>query len=155
MAARRQLILTALAERLKAISIADGYQTDAGLGAIWLGQDIDLDEKDPGAVLLISAGVERFVGSQAKLYSEWPLSIKAVVKADLDDPLMSAEGMIADTQKAVELDDRTLGGLVNWNGQHGLILDSIAALEREPGSPTVGIEVVYIAKLQRSWGDPS
>ncbi len=156
MASRRQLILTALATLLETITIADGFNTDAG-NNVMLGQDVELGDNDPDAAILISPLTERFVPNQTKLYSEWPLSIKAVVKKfdDLDDSWIAVEQIIEDIQKAVEVADRTLGGLVNWNGSHGLILDSITALQREAGSNTVGMEVTYLAKLQRAWGIPT
>lgn len=153
MASRRLYILEALARKLEAITITNGFSTDAGLRVV-LGQDIDLAESDPDAAIAIVPGAERFASSQTKLYSEWPISIRAVVKADLDQPWLTAEQIIADIETAVEVSDRTLGDLINWNGDHGLILDSIASFERAPGSSVVGMEALFIAKIQRSWGDP-
>ncbi len=153
MASRRLYILEALAETLEQITLINGFNTDAGL-KVELGQDLDLAEADPDAAIVIVPGAERFDPTQTKLYSEWPLAIRAVVKADLDQPWVTAEMIIADIERAVEVADRTFGDLVNFNGAHGLILDSIASFERAPGSSVVGMEALFIAKLQRSWGDP-
>ena len=153
MASRRLYILEALAQKLEQITLTNGFNTDAGL-KVELGQDLDLGESDPDAAIAIVPGAERFSSSQTKLYSEWPIAIRAVVKADLDQPWLTAEQIIADIERAVEVGDRTFGDLVNWNGDHGLILDSIASFERAPGSSVIGMEALFIAKLQRSWGDP-
>lgn len=156
MSSRRQLTLAALAALLEGIAVSSGFNTDAG-AMVHLGQEVELGENDPGPAILIIAGIEKFGPSQTKLYSEWPISIRAVagvVDDNFDDAWAVAELVVADIEKAIEIQDRTLGDLINWNGAHGLILDSIQTVERDAGSSVVGIDVVYIAKLQRTWGDP-
>lgn len=156
MSSRRQLVLAALATLLEEVSVANGFNTDAG-AMVRLGQELELGDNDPDSAILIVSGIETFNQPQdRKLFSQWPLSIRAVVKVadDIDDAWMAAELIVADIEKAIEVADPTFGGLVNYNGNHGLILQSIETVERDAGSPVVGIDVVFIAKLQRTWGDP-
>lgn len=152
-ATRRRNLLAAITARLEAITIDGGFETDAGR-EIFLGQDADLGDNDPDAVLAVSFGEERPTSSQVKLCYDLPISIKAVVKANLDDPWMTIEDMIGDIKKAMELEDRTLGGLVNRNANHGILRGPVTALQRETGSSTVGAEVQYIAPLVEPWGAP-
>lgn len=156
MSSRRQLTLAALATLLEEITVANGFNTDAG-EMVHLGQDVELGENDPGPAILVISGIEKFDPAATKLYSAWPISIRAVagvVDNDFDEAWTIAELVVADIEKAVETADRTLGGLINWNGAHGLILDSIQTVERDAGSSVVAVDVVYIARLQRTWGDP-
>lgn len=159
-ASRREQVIGKILERLSAIKTADGFQTDAGAGPVWHGQNIELGDDDPDAVLGLAIGDEIPTGSLEKLTYDLPIEIQAVIKANLANPTLTIEAMVGDIKRAIEKEDRTLGRaldgslLVNGNGNHGLIRGGVASLPREPGSSTVGAGVVYRAKLVEVWGQP-
>lgn len=85
-----------------------------------------------------------------KLLIAWPISIQAVAKADLENVWLTIEAVVSDIKKAVELSDRTLGGLVEQHLQRG----STRTLPREPGTTTIGASVLYVANYSETWGAP-
>jgi len=148
-ASRRRLILEALKARVEEITVEHGFETDAGL-TVFLGETPALGPDDSTTAIAIVIGEEdpRYQG--AKFLIRLPLAIQAIARADLDQPWLAVEDVIGDIKRAVELEDRTLGGLVKSDLERG----SVQALEREPGSTTVGAEVVYFAIYSEGWGIP-
>lgn len=149
MASRRQLILEAIRTRLEAIQIDDGFQTNAG-SQLFMGEAPTLGEDDPDVAIAIVVGDDNpsYQGEQTML--AMPVMVQAIAKADLDDPYVAAEAVLADIKKAVELADRTLDGLVRRQIQRG----ATRTLPREPGSTTVGIGITYVAPYTELWGTP-
>ncbi len=146
---RRQQILEALLARVQQIERANEFQTDAGRHT-HLGEAVDLGPDDPVEAIALAVGEEvaRYQGEN--LYIELPVQVIALAKADLDQPWMAVEAVIADIKRAVETSDRTLGGVVRRMIQRG----SVVTLERQPGTTTVGASITYICPYVEAWGNP-
>jgi hypothetical protein len=76
--------------------------------------------------------------------------VAALAKADLDDPYLAVEAVLGDIKRAIELEDRSLGGLVDQRFERG----RTRPFEREEGSTAVGVIVPYIVPYYESWGAP-
>jgi len=148
-ASRRRLIMEAIKARVSEISVTHGFETDAGL-TVFLGETPQLGPDDPQTAIAIVVGDEEPQYQGAKFLIRLPLALQALARADLDQPWLAVEDVIGDLKRAVELEDRTLGGLVKSD----LERRSVVAMEREPGSTTVGAEVTYLFTYSESWGAP-
>jgi hypothetical protein len=142
---KRELLLDAT----KALLDATGYQ-------VYLGEAPAFGEDDPDEVIVVMVEPDEVDHKGEGFLVTVPLSIQAVVKAgvsalDFSRAYRSAETVIAAIKRAMEVEDRTLGGLVAWNG---LERGSTAPLEREPGSEFVGVSVQYRAPIEEGWGAP-
>ncbi|KKM81663.1 hypothetical protein LCGC14_1327480 [marine sediment metagenome] len=156
-ASRRRLILEEFRTRLQKIQTNNGFLTDAG-DTIFLGEHVTLGPDDPDTALAIvveedfrkpsSQGMGS--GALAAVEITLPVSVHALAKADLDEPLLAQEDVIDDIERAIELADRTLGGLVGE-----LTQGSVTPLEREEGSTVVGAAVAYSVVYSKKWGDPA
>jgi hypothetical protein len=154
-ASRRKLILEEFRARVSAITIANGFFTDAGknvfLGEVpTLGPDdaetaiaLVVEEDDPNTQTPFGPG------TGATIQIGLTIAIHALAMADLDTPLLAIEDVIHDIKQAVELDDRTLGGLVG-----SLMRGPTRPLDREEGSTVVGASVDYDVMYSEAWGDP-
>ena len=144
MATRRQQIITEIVSRLQAITKASGFETDAG-EHVFVGEIVRFGENDPGSAITVVVGDEATVSQRVKVIYDFTLDIQALFAAQLDDPWERIELTIGDIKRAIELEDRTLGGMVNGNGLSGL--------ERvEPGSSVIGASVTY--NDNDTWGSP-
>jgi hypothetical protein len=115
-----------------------------------------LPSGDPDEVIVVMVEPDEVEHQGEGFLVTVPLSIQAVVKAgvsawDFSRAYRSAETVIAAIKRAMEVEDRTLGGVVAWNG---LERGSTAPLEREPGSEFVGVSVQYRAPIEEGWGAP-
>ena len=124
--------------------------------AVYLGEAPAFGEDDPDEVIVVMVEPDEVEHQGEGFLVTVPLSIQAVVKAgvsawDLSRAYRSAETVIAAIKRAMEVEDRTLGGVVAWNG---LERGSTAPLEREPGSEFVGVSVQYRAPIEEGWGAP-
>lgn len=153
---RRQQILEALKRRLEAIETDavveahEPFQTDAG-AAVYLGEVLELGPDDPDYVVAISPAPDQPTWSNRRVAIAWDLEIQAIAKADLEEPWVTVEEVIADIKRAVELDDRTLGDLLTTKGMER---GATRMLEREPTSLTVGAGVTYRLMFVEAWGHP-
>ena len=145
MITRRQAILEALVARVQAIAVSHGFNTDAGL-TVFLGDAPQLGSDDPPVAIAV---VPRETRIQSERMEILPVEIQALAKADIDQPYVAAEAMLSDIVTAVELEDRTLGGLVKF-----MELGSTRLLPREPGSTTVGTAILYELIYVRVFGIP-
>ena len=148
-ASRRRLIVEALKARVEAIRVANGFETDAGV-TVFLGETPPLGPDDPETAIAIVVGDEDPQYQGANLFIRLPVAIQALARADLEQPWLAVEDLIGDIKRAVELEDRTLGGLVKRQIERG----SVVALEREPGSTTVGAAVTFVCPYVEGWGTP-
>ena len=150
----RMRILQAFIDRLEEISVDNGYATDAGqtlfLGERpMLGPDdgpaialvVDEDEPNPAQGLGDGAGVAVTI--------EWTVSVVALISGVIEAPWLTIERVIGDIKRAMELDDRTLGGEVS-----GFSRGAVRPLEREEGSTVVGGVVDYLVLYSETWGKP-
>ncbi len=149
-------ILQAFINRLKEISVDNGYATDVGR-TVLLGEVFSLGPNDGPAIALV-AGEDEPQGGQglgggegAAVSIEWTVSAIALISSDSDieAPWLTIEHVIGDIKRAMELDDRTLGGLVGEFSR-----GQVRPLEREEGSTVVGGAVDYTMLYFESWGQP-
>lgn len=145
MPSRRQSILEALAARLQAIEINSGFQTNAGR-LVFLGEAPALGPDDADEAVAI---VPFDTVAEPNRMELLPVEIQGVAKASLEAPHIAAEAVLADVATAIELADRTLGGLVKT-----MDVNITRTLPREDGSTTVGFGVTYFLRYVREWGKP-
>ena len=142
-------IINTVAARLADIDQASGYYTD-------IGTNVRRDRREPGSdelpACLVYLGerlVETTNGARARC--EMTITVMAY-----DDCLGDAEArgieLLADIQRAVELPDVTLDGLIR--DQHGLAFVSDEIFMPEIGTTAVGARVTYSAPHIRNLGDP-
>jgi hypothetical protein len=129
--------------------VVDGFATDAGL-SVFLGERPRLGPDDPETAIAILAFDDVVRAQGNKLFMALPVGICAIAKADLDAPWASVEAVLGDIKTAVELPDRTLGGLLRANFERG----STRTIDRETGSTTVGAMVTYELQYSETWGKP-
>jgi len=131
-----------------AIHVADGFASDAGdtvlVGPIQLGPD------DPATALTLLPEDEVSPHQGAAFFVELPIEIQALARQGTDQAWLTVEAMVGDIKRAIELDDRTLGGLLPQPLRRG----TIRVLERPPGATDVGLGITYVAGYKESWGAP-
>lgn len=149
MATTRAAILGALLARLEAIATTAGYETNAG-AHVYLGEVLALGPDDPDVVIGILPQDDAVQWQGVGLFVQWPIEIQAVAKVDVEDGWLTVEAVLGDIKRAVEQEDRMLGGLV----KRQLIRDRTITLEREPGSTTMGVGIIYVAPYGEAWGQP-
>lgn len=146
---RRLAIIQAMVARLEEISVANGYRTNVGAD-VRIGEAPHFGPDDPDEAIALVIGEDRVMYQGANLFIELPMEVHALARADIDDPWAAVEAAIADVKEAVELDDRTLGGLVPRMIERG----STRPYAREEGSLAVGAVIPYIAPYKEAWGKP-
>jgi len=150
MLSRRYRALETLRTRLGAISVANGFRTDAGL-LLFMGEDVELGPDDGMSAIAVGVRPDEVRYQGENVTSVVPVEVAALVKASIEFPLLVLEDVIGDIKRAVEQPDRTLGGLLV---QRGLERGSVRPLDREPGSETVGAVVEYSMTMAEAWGNP-
>ena len=148
MSARQQALAT-LRTRVQGILVAEGFQTNAG-GLVFLAEKPHLGPDDPGEAIAIEVLPDEPGHQGEKVALTLPIAVQAIVKADLDDPGMTVEAVIADIKNAVET-DHDLGGTLL---PRGLERGVTAQLDREDGSTFVGAAVGYRLRFTEDWGAP-
>jgi hypothetical protein len=150
---KRLNALGVLRGRLQAITIANGFNTDAGK-AVFLGELPVLGEDDPAQAIAIVVGPDEIGHQGEKLVVNLPVDVQALVPADADDPWTSVEAIVSDIKRAVEIDsdpNRDLGRILI---RQGLERGSTRPLDRESGSGYVGAAVTYRVTFSEVWGAP-
>lgn len=150
----RQQILEACLARLQQIQIANGtFETNAGSN-VSLGETVQLGEGDPDtAIALVVDDDEAISASGNKMFLRLPVHIQALAKisqAGVSEAYIAAEQIAADIKRSFELEDRLLGGLLH----HHLQRSRVRTLARQPGSITVGVDVLYVLPYAEQWGNP-
>lgn len=150
----RQAIVTELLWRLGAIAIASGYQTDAGQ-QLFAGETPSLGPSDPDAAIALvvrddlPSDQSGFgVDATGIVVTVLPIDVVAVAKADLAQPWVTVEAIIADIRKAIETADRSIGGILTKN----LLRGRVRSLPRESGGTVIGATVEYRAIFADEWG---
>jgi hypothetical protein len=155
---QRQKIAAALKARAQAITVAAGFNTDAGLHVTHGYRRPALGDALP-RVAMITAGEVPAVESQDDVLvrNPWPIAFVATaeVAADDEDALDTAEQLLADLKRAIFLPDRTLGGLLSANQEIGDIkVGAEDTADREPGGTFVEAGVVALVSFLESYGAP-
>ena len=149
MSSKRLQILEAIVARLTTISIANGFDTDAG-AHVFLGETPVLGPDDGPIAIAVVPQDDRLTAQQMKIAAPWPIPVQALAQADLDEPWVAVERVLSDIKRAVELADRTLGGLVSQPFERG----QTRTIPREAGQTTTGAEVIYVFAYVEPWGHP-
>lgn len=142
-------ILTAVATRLSAITVAGGYHTDAGK-RIYMGMPSFDSEDDTFPLLAVFSREEppqALTGQRSR--NTLTVLVNGFLLAD-NDATNKAHDTLADVKKAVLLAaDSTLGGLAH----HLAYLGSEQRLP-EDGSTVVALEIRFDATYDENYGDP-
>ncbi len=144
----RQLILAAFLAAVREITIANGFATDAG-NTVYIGETAQLGDDDPDQAIALVVDDDD-ARSPGYVFVTLPIVVQALAKADLDEPWLVVESLLGDLKRAIETEDRTLGGLLKSELQRG----STRTLAREPGSTTVGAAITYRCEYVEVWGNP-
>lgn len=146
----RRAVLDELRTRLQAIQVSNGFNTDAGL-AVFLGEIPQLGEDDPTQALVLVVGDDAPSYTGENVATLLAVEVQALVfdSAATPDPFDRIEEIIEDIRKALEVPDRTLGGLVK---QRGLVRAPTRSIPRQEGGQVVGAAVGYQAPIVEKWG---
>lgn len=158
MISKRSKAIAELVRRLGFIQVVKGYSCDAGL-KILLGEVPTFGEGDPDSAIALAIGRDEPVTTGGLVRTRTPFEVHAMVRADMDAPLVAVEELVADIKNAVEIEgqdpgtdasiDRSLDGLTLPKGfERG----SIAPLGRNEGSTYVGAIVEYVGIFEERWG---
>jgi hypothetical protein len=131
------------------ITVANGFVTDAG-ATVFMGEVLSLGESDPDVVLALVVADDFVRSQQVTVALTLQVEIQALARAELAQPWVIVEAVLGDIKRAIELEDRTLGGLVRQQVLRGVT----RTLPREPGTPTVGVGVTYLLPYVEEWGTP-
>jgi hypothetical protein len=148
----RKRILLVVASRVAAITTENGFNTDAGR-SVYIGGMPTLGPSDPDAVIAVIPQSQNAGLTQMHVAGEWPIDIVAVANASAqrDDHALLVEDVLADIQRAIELEDRTLGGLI---GARDFSVGDTKPYDREPASDVVAVAQTYSFSVQRVFGSP-
>lgn len=150
-ASRREAIIAAMAARAEAITLNGGFNTDLGL-QVAINDVPPFGPDDPRQALVLLVGDDEFTSQGAGNWFIYRLQLTFVVlvDADLEDAWRTIEQGIADVKRAVELEDRRLGGLLANPFERG----AVETAPREPGSLAIAATVPYIVTIKEGWGTP-
>jgi len=140
--------LTVLVSRLEDITVAGGFNTDAGL-KLFIGEQPVLGPSDPEASIAVVVRPDEAGYQGENIVITLPVEIQAIVKSSAG-AWITIEQVIADIKTAVE-EDHDLGGTLL---RRGLVRGTTRALDREPGSEFVGAGVEYRLVYGERWGQP-
>lgn len=146
----RSAALAEMRTRVKTITKANGFNTDAGK-KVFLGEAPVLGPDDPDAVIALVVGADSagYQGEHASV--SLPVDVQVNVKAtDLEDPWPTVEAAVEDVKRAIET-DHDLGGKLL---RRGLERGSSRPFDREAGSVFVGVAVEYTLRFVELWGAP-
>jgi hypothetical protein len=156
MPSQRQLILEEFRRRLQQISVANGFDTDAG-AQVFLGEIPAFGPDDPDTAVAIEVGDDtpavqalgdRLTPSAEEFAIRLPANLQALASADLDAPYIAREQVISDLKRAIETGDA-------WPDSVGEVSrGQTRSLDRDEGSTAVGAEVEYSVLYVETWGTP-
>src|SRR4051812_20178531 len=111
MSTKRQAILSELLNRVSAITVANGYATDAGL-MILFGESPLLGPDDPTSAIALIVGDDQIDSPSSvgdDILTQLPVDLQIIARADVAQPWLTVEAGIADIKRAIETSDRTFG----------------------------------------------
>lgn len=148
---KRELAVQAIVTRLADVTVAKGYNTDAG-SHIYEGEVPQLGPDDETAALAVTLDDDSVEARQGEhVICDLLVTVHAVIPDTLATPLRSVEAIVTDIKRAVEKTDRTLGGVLM---NRGLTRGSTRVKRREVGSKVVGAAVEYRLQFGEVWGAP-
>lgn len=140
-------ILKAIQSRLEAVDGTGSFNTKIGQTVIRGQRQFSENELPASVCFMPGRSVEAEAGERAKLGSTVVIESHHTTGEHPED---TAIEMLADIQRAVELEDDTLGGLLR--GRLSFVSDLISYPE-DAGS-YVSVQVVYSIPHVRHYGDP-
>lgn len=146
---RRQGVLEAIVGRLEAITTANGFATNAGR-AVFLGELPTLGPDDDDVAIVVLAGEEVVRWHGANIAIELTVMVHVVARSDRQRPWVVVEEALGDVKRAIELEDRRLGGLLVNHLERG----SVETMPTESGVEVVGLMIPYRAPIVEAWGRP-
>lgn len=148
---KRLQFLRAVKALLSTIRTNADFNTDAGAN-VFMGETVKLGPSDPTSCLSISVLDDDPQNQHVNVASVMAIEVQAHVKADLNEPILIVEQVIADIKVALEQEDRSLGGIVQKGS--GLQRGGTRIIERPEGSEFMGAGIVYRGLLVEKWGNP-
>lgn len=151
----RQAILEKAVELLEDIAKdktspgGEPYETDAG-EHVYLNQEIDLGPDDEEVAIAIIVEDDERTYQGEKIFVGLPFEVQCLARADLTDPWACVEAVVGDVKRALEIADRTWGGLVIRMLERG----TTRTLPRKQGTQAVGAGIMYRAAYSEGWGRP-
>lgn len=115
MISKRRKAILELVRRLEFIQVVKGYSCDAGLN-ILLGERPAFGPDDPESAISLAFGPDDPTTSGGLVRRRTPIEIHAMVRADLEEPLITLEQLICDIRAAVEIEGRTYYGQIAASG---------------------------------------
>jgi hypothetical protein len=149
----RGRILAEFERRVSMIRRTSSFATDAGR-LVFIGEAPDLGPDDPDHAVAVIPGNTAGLGDPTlgKVGASWPILVAALARMsnwqDASRAWMLVEAVIGDVVRAIETEDRTLGGFVPGDLRRG----AIEALGRAEGTMTVGLSITYDAPYHTAWG---
>lgn len=143
----------AIYERIAAITIANGYNTDIGL-KVFRGRRT-ADEKDVPMSFIVEGDDEVLEQKGNEVRIAVPFAVEGHTVCDPDNPNDAVHDIVADLKKAIFGGDRTFGGLVRGpNGGQPLQYAGRTIGEREDGAKVVGAAILFKAEITESLSNP-
>lgn len=159
MATIAQQIVGKFLDRLRAILIADGYNTD--MGATVKHDRVDLEHDDNRLTVFAEAEVPAPVQSGGRLISA---RLQVLIEAKIPVPDGASdtaagdlvEALVEDIQRAVEQPDQTFGGLAPGKLAYlGRTTTPRYPSAQELGPRSAHVRVLYSVGYNRRYGNPS
>lgn len=144
-------ILQTVAARLQSITQLSGYYSDVGYN-VRLDRHEPHDSDLPCVLVFLGERVREDHRADAAKCQQ-TLTVAAYVQADDRASEEVAVQLLADIQRAVELEDATLGGLLQGT-QYGLSWAGDEILQPSQGENVVGAQATYAMPHIRKTGDP-
>lgn len=139
-ASRRRQIIEGLKARL-----------ETTMYAVHLNEAPAFGPDDPKTAIVMVIGQDVVRQHPEHCYIMLPVSVQAIAAADLAEPWLAVEDVLAAIKQAIETTDRHLGGLVVGDG---IVRGSTRTMLREPGSTFVGVAIEYGCPHVEAWGQP-
>lgn len=152
---KRQAILEVFYARAVVIRKQNGFQTDLG-ATLLLGELPHFGPDDPKAVLAMLPQEDVIIGGLQNIGLVLPVNYAVILAPGCADAWRIVEMGLSDIKKAVELADRSLGGLLDGgnNNAEGLQRGTTETWPGVSGLEAVGAVITYAAKYHEGWGYP-
>jgi len=148
---KRGKIIDALLDRLRSITTANGFETDAGLYVSY--GLTPLTDSDPFPRIALTVGETQTLAQGKKILRRLPIAVDFIDRATKDDPLRPVEAGLGDMKRALFVaNDKMLGGLLAE--PEGLQAGEERHRETEPGSAFVGCQIDAFATYVEVYGAP-
>jgi hypothetical protein len=144
--------LTAVGTRAAAILTASGYYTNCGANVRYTRREPNIEDAPCVHVWISERTAEEIKNKRARATQTITVAgFAALTYGESDE--QTAIKILADIQRAVELEDATLGGLLQGS-VYGLTWQADEIYQPDEGETVVGAAVTYAIPHIRKSGDP-